>query len=401
MDSSLSVLKMNIYYMNKRINQLPTNEYNPLDYLITDSSTAGGITGKIAVQTIVDNLSNNSIIKVGDGICSTMRCGNNNNASGDNSTVSGGYFNLGYGHYSTISGGSQNTASCDNSTVSGGSQNTASGYNSTVSGGRGNLSSCNNSTVSGGFSNTASGSYSTVSGGQCNNASGNSSFIGGGYINEASGYASTVSGGYSNNASGDRSTVGGGRSNIASGYASTVSGGFDNTASGYYSSILGGEFNSVSHYKSFIVGSNITSNRACTTFVNDLNIKSGMSGNIFYKSSDVGHLVPLNNGTAGQVLTFDGTNPSWSSLSGSGGGTWGSITGTLSDQTDLQSVLSGKQDIPVVVSGNTTAANDTNYTNVANATYTDPTPSEGKGFTVVVRNGSATVGGVVYSWQDR
>lgn len=51
----------------------------------------------------------------------------------------------------------------------------------------------------------------------------------------------------------------------------------------------------------------------------------------------------------------------------------------------------------VVVSGNQVAANDTTYHNVATATYTDPTPSEGKGFIVFVRNGTATVGGTGYS----
>jgi len=45
------------------------------------------------------------------------------------------------------------------------------------------------------------------------------------------------------------------------------------------------------------------------------------------------------NGTIGQVLTnIDGTNAAWADPSG-GGGTWGSITGTLSSQTDLQSAL--------------------------------------------------------------
>lgn len=51
----------------------------------------------------------------------------------------------------------------------------------------------------------------------------------------------------------------------------------------------------------------------------------------------------------------------------------------------------------IVVSGNTNAVNDGNYTNVANATYTDPVPIEGKGFRVMVRNGTATVGGTAYS----
>ena len=49
---------------------------------------------------------------------------------------------------------------------------------------------------------------------------------------------------------------------------------------------------------------------------------------------------------AGANVTVDNTNPLRPVVSasggGGGGGTWGSITGTLSDQTDLQSVLNGK-----------------------------------------------------------
>ena len=49
------------------------------------------------------------------------------------------------------------------------------------------------------------------------------------------------------------------------------------------------------------------------------------------------------------------------------------------------------------MSSNTNAVNDTNYTVVANATFTDPTPVEGKGYIVFVRNGTATIGGVGYT----
>lgn len=52
---------------------------------------------------------------------------------------------------------------------------------------------------------------------------------------------------------------------------------------------------------------------------------------------------------------------------------------------------------PVVVSGSLTAVLNTYYINVASATYTDPSPVEGKGFIVFVRNGTATVGGTGYS----
>lgn len=52
---------------------------------------------------------------------------------------------------------------------------------------------------------------------------------------------------------------------------------------------------------------------------------------------------------------------------------------------------------PIIVNANKTAENDAKYTVIANATFTDPTPAEGKGYTVFVRNGTATIGGVGYT----
>lgn len=49
--------------------------------------------------------------------------------------------------------------------------------------------------------------------------------------------------------------------------------------------------------------------------------------------------------TSGQVLGYDSETNTWGPVNnagGVGGGTWGSITGTLSDQTDLQSALNAK-----------------------------------------------------------
>lgn len=42
---------------------------------------------------------------------------------------------------------------------------------------------------------------------------------------------------------------------------------------------------------------------------------------------------------------ISGSTYTWSEIGSGGGGTWGSITGTLSDQTDLQDALDGKQDV--------------------------------------------------------
>jgi hypothetical protein len=58
---------------------------------------------------------------------------------------------------------------------------------------------------------------------------------------------------------------------------------------------------------------------------------------------------------------------------------------------------SGSGSTWIVISANKIAVNDEQYSNVANATYTDPTPVEGKGYVVKVVNGTATIGGVGYT----
>jgi hypothetical protein len=50
-----------------------------------------------------------------------------------------------------------------------------------------------------------------------------------------------------------------------------------------------------------------------------------------------------------------------------------------------------------VVSTNQTAVNDGQYTVIANSTFTDPTGVNGKGYWVVIRSGTATIGGNNYS----
>jgi len=95
-----------------------------------------------------------------------------------------------------------------------------------------NVASGDWSTVGGGFKNTASGLYSTVVGGYINTANNHGTFVGGGgylagssYPNTASGQSSSVVGGLSNTASGNASSVIGGYSGSASGTYSAVLGG--------------------------------------------------------------------------------------------------------------------------------------------------------------------------------
>lgn len=68
------------------------------------------------------------------------------------------------------------------------------------------------------------------------------------------------------------------------------------------------------------------------------------AGDIIYGGAD-GTPTRLAKGTASQVLKMNSgaTAPEWADESG--GGTWGSITGTLSSQTDLQNALDDKQSI--------------------------------------------------------
>lgn len=51
----------------------------------------------------------------------------------------------------------------------------------------------------------------------------------------------------------------------------------------------------------------------------------------------------------------------------------------------------------IVVASSITAELDTNYTNTSNATYTDPTPIADRGYTVLVLDGTATIGGTSYN----
>jgi hypothetical protein len=59
--------------------------------------------------------------------------------------------------------------------------------------------------------------------------------------------------------------------------------------------------------------------------------------------------------------------------------------------------LTNVQSKPIVVSANQTAENDRVYHVVANATFTDPTGVNGKGYEVFVRNGTATIGGANFT----
>jgi hypothetical protein len=114
---------------------------------------------------------------------------NRNVASGDWSTVGGGFVTKATGKWSTAGGGIGNTASGEGSVVVGGG--------SYGGGGSGNTASSTSSFVGAGYGNTANGYCSTVVGGTGNVASNNFSFVGGGGGNSANTAGTAILGGYS------------------------------------------------------------------------------------------------------------------------------------------------------------------------------------------------------------
>jgi F0F1-type ATP synthase membrane subunit b/b' len=107
-----------------------------------------------------------------------------------------------------------------------------------------------------------------------------------------------IIGGNNNTANGNNAAVLGGTCNTASGGYSSVGSGYNNNACAVHSGILGGSLNTVLsvHTCSFIIGSNLTSNAACTTFVNNLSSQ----GNIYANNVGIGTDSPDNK------LTVDG-----------------------------------------------------------------------------------------------
>lgn len=267
---------------------------------------------------------------------STITGGQCNQISAGYSAISGGVSNSITYTYGFVGGGCTNTASGNTSAVVGGYLNTASSYCSFVGGGACNVSSFYTSTVVGGFRNTASGNTSFIGGGFNNLVAGHTTtiaggnqnkicsgatcqaFIGGGNTNTISGgYRATIGGGYFNCINADDGFIGSGNTNFVcnnicaanargavvvggvgnntrggtfstnyggffcvqptkcnAGIYSFVGGGFQNVATGDSTAVLGGRCNTASCACSFIVGSNITSDRVCTTFVNALSMKN-------------------------------------------------------------------------------------------------------------------------------
>ena len=180
---------------------------------------------------------NGGIIVVDVGNGSTVRCANNNRASGDYSIVAGGTLNVTSASYSGILGGQNNTIYNSNAFIIGSNL----------------TSSCNNTTFVNNL-NIQNGCGITL-GGVCATS----------WPTGGSGSGVVVLGG------GCCSTVRCGTNNSVTGIYSTIVGGCGNNVQSDYSGILGGVNNSTQGYSdAFIIGSNISASNSCTTFVNNI-----------------------------------------------------------------------------------------------------------------------------------
>jgi hypothetical protein len=132
---------------------------------------------------------------------------------------------------------------------------------------------------------------------------------------------------------------------------------------------------------------------------------SEVSGTGYITKSITGQeIIDAAGGGTGTVTSVDLTMPSAFTVTGNPITTAGTLavagagvaTQYIRGDGQLANFPTDIQSIPIVVNTNTTATNDSVYHVIANATFTDPTPVEGRGYVVIVRSGTATIGGSVY-----
>ena len=214
---------------------------------------------------------------VGDGTNLTgLAAGNDTEVQLNNNGELGASSNLTYdgtalniGNKATI--GSSHTNNGDLSTIAGGHNNTVEDntYAALIGGGCDNSieSNSNFSIILGGICNIVGGPNTTILGGLSNQATSNYSFIGSGYGNCIGGSINA----YNAIVSGRDNTIT--ASCAPSLDVNFIGGGKDNTiCESSFSSILGGVNNTVEHDNSFIIGSNLTTTAACTTYINNLTV---------------------------------------------------------------------------------------------------------------------------------
>lgn len=194
-------------------------------------------------------------------------------------------------NFATISGGTHNQVGGANGTVGGGRLNGVNGADGVVDGGVSNLASGVAAVVGGGFANNASGGYSVVAGGEQNNVGDHGAVLGGRQNSVGSSYGA-ISGGESNEMEGSspHSVIGGGLQNLLSHGAgmSAIGGGFSNWASvgARYGTIAGGRNNTASGYASTIPGGRDNEAMGAYSFAAGFGAKAYGAGSFVWADSD-------------------------------------------------------------------------------------------------------------------
>lgn len=126
-----------------------------------------------------------------------------------------------------------------------------------------------------------------------------------------------------------------------------------------------------------------------------IDLGSDATGDIYYRNAS-GNLTRLPIGTEGQVIKATSGLPSYQNESGGGSSTWGTITGTLSSQTDLQTALNNKQTLDATLTA--LAAYNTNgiLTQTAADTFTGRTLT-GTTNKITITNGSGVAGNPTFT----
>ena len=228
---------------------------------LTVNGTISGSSDLIIEGTVSASTFSGSFVGDGSGLTGIS---GGSGGSGDYSPfISGSTFSTGIlpreGDNCTTVGG--------NATIAGGTKNTGSGQCTFIGAGECNYASTTRATVVAGCNNEALSPNSAVVGGESNSACANHTFIGSGRLNTVCGWTGGITSGACNCIS------------SAVNYA-IIGGGVRNTGSAHCSGILGGANNYISgsHNDSFIIGSNITSSAACTTFVNNFKAQGPSAG---------------------------------------------------------------------------------------------------------------------------
>lgn len=236
---------------------VPTNSY------CVTSVTYDSLAAKTCVTL---NPTLNEVILAKEYGCNVVVAGNGNQSLGQNAFVGSGYNNVASGDFSFIGNGFSsgnygkfNNASGTHSFIGNGVNNTASGFESFVGNGYNNRATGGISFATG-YANYVSGYYSSIVGGASNTLTGRVSFIGAGSGNRNTAYFGAA--------------IVAGSGNCVNANSSSVVAGKDNCVYSSCSSILGGIQNVIPavNNESFILGSCITADRSCATFVNNLSI---------------------------------------------------------------------------------------------------------------------------------